>query len=329
MEGILGKVMIPAVVAPILAFVVGGLAIVVRSTGSSGGCGPGPSTGGFRLGQVLSGGLLALAHGTNDAQKTMGVITLALVANGTISESNFHVPDWVVVSSATAIALGTYVGGWRIIKTMGSRIHKMDAAQGFAAQGSGATVILAASHVGFPLSTTHTISGAVIGSGAAKRLSAVRWGVAGNIVVAWILTLPGAALIGGLTYLVTRAFGTGAVGPIVVSAAIVVGGAMLFARRSREGAAPGVVPATGSAAVVIATIVDWDAIAPGDLGVAARRGGGDRGLGLRDRGRHAARSSAAATGAGAAAVVYAIVGVAGFAIVLGAIVFGIVILTGD
>ena len=106
------------------------------STGSSGGCGPGPVTGGFRLGQVISGGLLALAHGTNDAQKTMGVITLALVANGTIAADDFHVPDWVVVSSATAIALGTYVGGWRIIKTMGSRIHKMDAAQGFAAQGA-------------------------------------------------------------------------------------------------------------------------------------------------------------------------------------------------
>ena len=244
-EGILGKVMIPALVAPILAFVVGGLAIVLlyRIVGR---LRPGPVTGGFRFGQVLSGGLLALAHGTNDAQKTMGVITLALVANGTISESNFHVPDWVVVSSATAIALGTYVGGWRIIKTMGSRIHKMDAAQGFAAQGSGATVILAASHVGFPLSTTHTITGAVIGSGAAKRLSAVRWGVAGNILVAWVLTLPGAAVIGGLTYLVTRAFGTGALGPIVVSVAILIGSAILFARRSREGVAPGVVPATGS-----------------------------------------------------------------------------------
>ena len=101
----------------------------------------------------------------------------------------------MVVTSATAIALGTYVGGWRIIKTMGSRIHKMDSAQGFAAQGAGAAVILASSHVGFPLSTTHTISGAVIGSGAAKRLSAVRWGVAGNIVVAWVLTLPGGGLI--------------------------------------------------------------------------------------------------------------------------------------
>jgi PiT family inorganic phosphate transporter len=244
-DGILGKVIVPGIVAPILAFVVGGLAILFlyRIVGR---LRPGPVTGGFRLGQVISGGMLALAHGTNDAQKTMGVITLALVANGTISEANFHVPDWVVVTSATAIALGTYVGGWRIIKTMGSRIHKMDAAQGFAAQGAGATVILAASHVGYPLSTTQTISGAVIGSGAAKRLSAVRWGVAGNIVLAWVLTLPAAAFIGGVTFLVTRAFGTGAAGPVIVSTAIVVGGAILFARRSREGAAPGVVPAPGS-----------------------------------------------------------------------------------
>jgi PiT family inorganic phosphate transporter len=237
--------MIPAIVAPTLAFIVGGLAIVMlyRIVGR---LRPRPVTGGFRFGQVLSGGMLALAHGTNDAQKTMGVITLALVANGNLSADEFHVPDWVVISAATAIALGTYVGGWRIIRTMGSRIHKMDAVQGFAAQGAGSTVILAASHVGFPLSTTHTISGAVIGSGAAKRLSAVRWGVAGNIVVAWILTLPAAAVIGGLTFLITRAFGTGAVGPIVVSLAILVGTVVLLARRSREGAAPGVVPAAGS-----------------------------------------------------------------------------------
>ena len=193
---------------------------------------------GFRWGQVGSASLVSLAHGTNDAQKTMGVITLALVANGTISADDFHVPTWVVVSAATAIALGTYAGGWRIIKTMGSRIHKMDSAQGFAAQGAGAAVILAASKVGFPLSTTHTISGAVIGSGAAKRLSAVRWGVAGNIVVAWVLTLPAAALIGAFTYLVTRAFGTGAAGPIVVSGLILIGAAYLFVRRA-QGRSPG------------------------------------------------------------------------------------------
>ena len=150
--------------------------------------------------------MLALAHGTNDAQKTMGVITLALVANGTL-DADAGTPDWVVVSAASAIALGTYFGGWRIIRTMGSRIIKMDAAQGFAAQGAGAAVILASSHVGFPLSTTHTISGAVMGAGAAKRLSAVRWGVAGNIVVAWILTLPASAAIGAGTYGVTRLFG--------------------------------------------------------------------------------------------------------------------------
>ena len=145
---------------------------------------------GFRHGQIVSGGLLALSHGTNDAQKTMGVITLALIANGNLSADNFDVPTWVVISAATAIALGTYAGGWRIIRTLGTRIIKMDPAQGFAAQGAGATVILASSHFGYPLSTTHTISGSVLGAGAAKRLSAVRWGVAGNIVRAWIVTLP-------------------------------------------------------------------------------------------------------------------------------------------
>src|ERR671926_436040 len=114
--------------------------------------------------------------------------------------------------AAPAIALGTYAGGWRIIKTMGSRIIKMDPAQGFAAQGSGAAVILAASHVGFPLSTTHVISGGVMGAGAAQALSAVRWGVAGNIVVAWVLTLPASAIIGALVYAFSSIFGTGALG---------------------------------------------------------------------------------------------------------------------
>jgi inorganic phosphate transporter, PiT family len=235
-EGLLGQVMIPAVVAPVLAFLVGGLAIIgiYRVVGR---LRPGPVTRSFRGGQVLSGGLLAIAHGTNDAQKTMGIIALALVANGTIAADDFHIPDWVVVSAATAMAMGTYVGGWRIIRTMGSRIHKMDSAQGFAAQGAGAAVILASSHVGFPLSTTQTISGAVIGSGAGKRLSAVRWGVAGNIVIAWVLTLPAAAAIGALTYGVTRVFGTGPAGPVIVSALILAGAAAMFARRAQRGPA--------------------------------------------------------------------------------------------
>ncbi len=233
-EGIVGKVMIPAIVAPTLAFVIGGAAIIAlyRIVGR---LRPKPVTRSFRGGQVISGGLLALAHGTNDAQKTMGVIALALVAYGSLPASDPTPPTWVVVTAAAAIAAGTYAGGWRIIKTMGSRIHKMDTAQGFAAQGAGAAVILASSHGGFPLSTTQTISGAVIGSGAAKRLSAVRWGVAGNIVAAWIVTLPASAGLGALTYGVTRAFGTGAAGPVIVSALIVGGSAVLFSRRARQG----------------------------------------------------------------------------------------------
>src|ERR671925_815825 len=235
-SGLVDKVVVPALVAPFLAFIVGGVSILIayRIVGRRR---PGPVVRGFRLGQVLSASLLSLAHGTNDAQKTMGIIFLALVANGTVA-ADADVPDWVVVSAASAIALGTYVGGWRIIRTMGTRIIKMDPAQGFAAQSTGAAVILSASHVGFPLSTTHTISGAVIGSGAAKRLSAVRWGVAGNIVAAWVLTLPAAAAIGGLTYAVTRLFGTGAVGPIVVTVLILVGSALLFARRAQQARTP-------------------------------------------------------------------------------------------
>ena len=232
-DGILGKVLIPAVIAPVLAFVVGGIGIVAcyRIVGRQR---PGPVTRGFRYGQVLSGGLLALAHGTNDAQKTMGVITLALVANGNLSSEGFEVPTWVIVSSASAIALGTYSGGWRIIKTMGSRIIKMDAAQGFSAQGAGAAVILSSSHFGFPLSTTQVIAGGVMGAGAGKRLSAVRWGVAGNIVVAWLLTLPAAAGIGALTYGIVELF-PDAVGPVLVSALGLGLVAYAFVRRYRHG----------------------------------------------------------------------------------------------
>ena len=232
-DGLLGKIVIPAVIAPVLAFLVAGAAItaayaiIAKQR-------PGPVNRGYRLGQLLSSGLLALSHGTNDAQKTMGIITLALVAHGNIAADNFHVPDLVVIASASAIALGTYTGGWRIIRTMGSRIIKMDPAQGFAAQGAGAAVILAASHAGYPLSTTHVISGGVMGAGAAKRLSAVRWGVAGNIIVAWVLTIPAAAIIGAFVYAITRIFGaSSAVGPIVVSVLILAGITALFLRRAQ------------------------------------------------------------------------------------------------
>jgi inorganic phosphate transporter, PiT family len=228
-DGLVEKVVIPALVAPVLAMIAAGIAILVayRIVGRQH---PGTVSRGFRLGQIISGSLFSLSHGTNDAQKTMGILFLALVANGNLQATD-DIPTWVIISAATAIALGTYVGGWRIIRTMGSRIIKMDPAQGFAAQGVGAAVILSASHVGFPLSTTHVISGAIMGAGAAKRFSAVRWGVAGNIVVAWVFTLPAAATVGGLTYGVTRLFGTGAAGPIVVSVALLVLLLWALARR--------------------------------------------------------------------------------------------------
>ncbi|HEY2769310.1 MAG TPA: inorganic phosphate transporter [Solirubrobacteraceae bacterium] len=232
-NGLLTKLIVPALVAPLIAFTVAGLSILVVY-GIVGRLRLGPVNRGFRLGQLLSGGLLALSHGTNDAQKTMGVITLALVANGNIAASNFHVPTWVVVISASAIAAGTFTGGWRIIRTVGSRIISMDPAQGFAAQGAGATVILAASSVGYPLSTTHVISGAIMGAGAAKNVSAVRWGVAGNIVVAWVLTLPAAAGVGAAVYAVSQLFGSGAIGPLVISIALVVALAVVFVRRLQQ-----------------------------------------------------------------------------------------------
>jgi inorganic phosphate transporter, PiT family len=233
-EGLVGKVLIPAVIAPVLAFVVAGasIALIYRVVARQR---PGTVTRGFRYGQIASGGMLALAHGTNDAQKTMGVITLALIANGSLG-ANADPPLWVIAASATAIAAGTYSGGWRIIKTTGTRIIKMDAAQGFSSQGAGAAVILASTHFGFPLSTTHVINGGVMGAGAAKRVSAVRWGVAGNIVIAWLLTLPAAAAIGALAYGVTRIFGTGALGPILVTLASISLIAAAFARRAQRGA---------------------------------------------------------------------------------------------
>jgi len=158
----------------------------------------------FRRGQIVSGSFVAFTHGTNDAQKTMGIIWLALVVSGNLNPDLDRPPLWVIVSAALAMALGTYVGGWRIIKTMGTRIAKIDPPQGFAAQTTCAGILWTTAHYGFPVSTTQTISGCVTGAGASRRFSAVRWGIAGNIVVAWILTLPAAGLVGALMEVVTR-----------------------------------------------------------------------------------------------------------------------------
>ena len=152
----------------------------------------------FRLGQLASGTWVAFTHGANDAQKTMGVIALALFEAGHIS--HFYIPNWVIVAAGLAIAAGTYVGGWRIMRTIGQRVVNMEPASGFAAQVTGGVTIYAATKLGYPLSTTHVISGSVMGAGATKRLSAVRWGVAGNIVVAWLLTIPAAAIVAAALY---------------------------------------------------------------------------------------------------------------------------------
>jgi inorganic phosphate transporter, PiT family len=197
--GLLDEVIVPAILAPALAFAAAWTSIVLayRVVGQRR---PGVVARGFKLAQVLSSGLLSLSHGTNDGQKTMGVITLALVAEGSIPAAHVRVPTWVIIASASTMGLGTYAAGWRIIKTTGMRIIKMDPTQGFAAQSAGAAAILAASHYGFPISTTHVINGGVMGAGAAKRLSAVRWGVAGNIVVTWVLTIPAAAAVAAALY---------------------------------------------------------------------------------------------------------------------------------
>jgi inorganic phosphate transporter, PiT family len=197
-HGVAHKVIIPAVWAPTIAFAAAfGLLLLIywifqRLT-------PGLANRSFRLGQLGSGTWVAFTHGANDAQKTMGVITLALVASGHQAKFD-HIPTWVIVASGVAIAAGTYVGGWRIMRTMGQRIFNMDPPTGFAAQLSAGTTLYAATKLGYPVSTTHVVSGSVMGAGATKRLSAVRWGVAGNIAIAWVLTIPAAAIVAAIVY---------------------------------------------------------------------------------------------------------------------------------
>ncbi len=222
-QGIISKVLVPAVLSPLLAGLIAaaGVFLVYRIISRSS---TGRSERHFRWAQVGSSSMVALAHGTNDAQKTMGVICLALIANGNLSGGDgFEVPTWVVASCATAIALGTYCGGWRIIKTLGTKVVEVRPPQGFGSEAVAATVILVSSNAGYPLSTTQVVSGAVTGSGVGRPGAAVNWGMAGRIVVGWCFTLPAAAATAALVYLVIEIFGEdSAVGPIVIGAALAV-----------------------------------------------------------------------------------------------------------
>jgi len=159
----------------------------------------------FRTLHLISSAAYSLSHGLNDAQKTMGIITVLLYSTGYLG-GDFHVPHWVAISCYLAIALGTMTGGWKIIETMGSRITKLSQHQGFSASTGGSIVVFCASLLGIPVSTTHTITGCVIGAGTARRASAVRWGVAQNVMMAWIITIPASAAVGALFYLLTRLF---------------------------------------------------------------------------------------------------------------------------
>ncbi|GAA4999195.1 inorganic phosphate transporter [Actinopolymorpha pittospori] len=201
---ILEKVVIPMILSPLIGFglayaVMIGLLWIFRKAH------PGRANRGFRAGQSVSAAAMAFGHGLQDAQKTMGVIVLALVTAGLHTGSD--VPLWVKVAAAGAIALGTYSGGWRIMRTLGRRVIKLDPARGIAADTT-ASAVLYVMAIGFhaPVSTTHTVSAAIMGVGATRRMSAVRWGVAGNILVAWVLTIPAAAIVAGLVYTFARLF---------------------------------------------------------------------------------------------------------------------------
>jgi inorganic phosphate transporter, PiT family len=202
-DGLKTKVLVPSLLAPV-AGLVGAAALMTILLWLIRKRAPALINRIFRRLQLVSGGFVAFTHGTNDAQKTMGVIALALIVSGHLAADPFTVPLWVKFSAATAMALGTYAGGWRIIRTLGQRIAKLEPPQGFAAQTSTAVMLWLTARAGYPVSTTYVISGSVLGAGASTRLSAVRWGVAGNILVAWIITIPCAGLVGAAMELVTR-----------------------------------------------------------------------------------------------------------------------------
>ncbi len=227
---VVSKILLPAVIAPVVAGLAAGLATYLAYKVIAGRGGRRAESG-FRHGQTVSASLVALAHGTSDGQKTMGVITLVLITAG-YQESGSGPQFWVILAAGLAIGLGTYSGGWRIMRTMGKGLVEIEAPQGFAAETASTATILASSHLGFGLSTTHVCSGSIVGSGVGRRLAEVRWTTARKMVYAWLLTLPAAALVGGIAALVAN---TGTLGTVVMLAVLVVAALAIvsIARRSK------------------------------------------------------------------------------------------------
>ncbi len=213
-DGVIGKVVIPALMSPAIAIVVAGVGTMLVHKVTKHVLAKYRDTG-FRWGQIGSASLVALAHGTNDAQKTMGIITLALIASGQWTDLH-QVPFWVKLACALAIALGTYSGGWRIIRTMGKGLVELTPPQGMAAEFSTASVVLISSHMGFALSTTHVATGSILGSGLGKKGAKVNWRVAGKMVVAWGITLPASALMGALMWFIGHSVG-GLFGALIIT----------------------------------------------------------------------------------------------------------------
>lgn len=231
-SGILEKVVVPALLAPVIAGIIA-IAATFLAYKLIGTFRERNAQRGYRIGQVGTASLVALAHGTNDAQKTMGIITLALIAHGSLSGDVDAIPLWVKLASATAISCGTAIGGWRIIQTMGHGLVRIEPPMGFSAEASGGAVLLASSYYGFPLSTTHIVSGSILGAGAGKRLADVHWGLAARMVAAWLLTLPAAALVAGVAWYLTDGLGGDSIGPPVLFAIAAAGaiGLVVVAQR--------------------------------------------------------------------------------------------------
>jgi PiT family inorganic phosphate transporter len=231
LDGVVGKVVLPALLSPLIAIAVAavGTWLIHKITE---GVAERYRESGFRWGQIGSASLVSLAHGTNDAQKTMGVITLALIASGRWTDTA-SIPLWVKLSCALAIALGTYLGGWRIIRTLGKGLVEISSPQGMAAESSSAAVILASSHLGFALSTTHVATGSILGTGIGKKGAQVRWGVAGRMVLAWVVTLPMAAVVGAAAWYVADLLG-GLPGALLVFVVLVAASGAMYLRSRRE-----------------------------------------------------------------------------------------------